>query len=392
MNPDTRRAEIKPFTIQVPDAILDDLMARLALTRWPDEVGSNWQYGTDLAYLKSLCDYWLNQYDWRSQEANLNSLDHFTTAINGRRVHFIHQRSSNEDAMPLVMTHGWPGSITEFTKIIPMLTEPQAFGGKAEDAFHLVCPSIPGYGFSEPPAEPGFDQQRVAEGHLELMDRLGYTRFGAQGGDWGSPISSWTAALAPDKVCGLHLTLVFAGYPKHKADPFEGVSDEERTVLEQRRAAIADGTGYQAIQGTRPQTLGYGLNDSPAGLAAWITEKFHAWMECNGDIESAITRDELLTNIMVYWVNGCITSSMRLYYESAHADNNLFERGRIATPTGCAMFPGELYQPPRAWAEALYNIQHWTRMPAGGHFAALEQPTLLAQDLRVFFRQLRQAT
>lgn len=392
MNTDTRSAEIEPFTIQVPDATIDDLMVRLARTRWPDEVGSNWQYGTDLAYLKSLCDYWFNQYDWRSQEASLNSLDHFTTGINGRRVHFIHQRSSNEEAMPLIMTHGWPGSITEFTKIIPMLTEPQAFGGKAEDAFHLVCPSIPGYGFSEPPAEPGFDQKRVAEGHLELMERLGYTRFGAQGGDWGSPISSWTAALAPDKVCGLHLTLVFAGYPKHKADPFEGVSEEEKSVVEQRRAAMAEGTGYQAIQGTRPQTLGYGLHDSPVGLAAWITEKFHAWMDCNGDIESTITRDELLTNIMVYWVNGCITSSMRLYYESAHADNNLFERGRIATPTGCAMFPGELYQPPRAWAEALYNIQHWTRMPAGGHFAALEQPALLAQDLRVFFRQLRQTT
>ncbi|MEX2327836.1 MAG: alpha/beta fold hydrolase [Pseudomonadales bacterium] len=259
-------------------------------------------------------------------------------SVKVRSLHFVHQRSSNDHAMPLIMTHGWPGSVTEFSKITPMLTEPQMFGGNAEDAFHLICPSIPGYGFSEPPTEPDFDQKQVAQGHLELMQRLGYSRFGAQGGDWGSPISSWTAALA-------------------------------------------EGAGYQAIQGTRPQTLGYGLNDSPAGLAAWT--------DCGGNIESSISKDDLLTNIMVYWVNACITSSMRLYYESAHADNNLFERGRIATPTGCAMFPGELYQPPRAWAEELYNIQHWTRMSAGGHFAALEQPELLAQDLREFFRQLR---
>lgn len=213
--------------------------------------------------------------------------------------------------------------------------------------------------------------------------------YGVQGGDWGSPISSWNAVLDPERVRGLHLTLVFAGYPKHKDDPFDGVTEEEQSRLEARRAHMSEGTGYQAIQGTKPQTLGYGLNDSPAGLAAWITEKFHAWTDCKGDIEAAVTMDELLTNIMIYWVTETITSSARLYYESNHTDNNLFEHGKIATPTGCTMFPGELYQPPRKWAEELYHIRHWTVQPAGGHFAALEQPALLAVDLRKFFKPLR---
>lgn len=380
---------IDRFEVQVDDTVLADLKRRLAITRWPDEVGADWQYGTDKHYLRSLVDYWQASYDWRTHEATINGFDNFTTDIDGRRVHFIHQRSSNENALPLVMTHGWPGSITEFLKIIPMLTEPQAHGGRAEDAFHVVCPSIPGYGFSAAPTEPGFDQKRVAEGHVELMNRLGYERYGVAGGDWGSPISSWTAVIDPERVCGIHLTLVFAGYPKHKDDPFEGVTEAEQQRLTEHRAAMAEGTGYQAIQGTRPQTLGYGLHDSPVGLAAWITEKFHAWTHHAGDLEQAISKDELLTNIMVYWTQGCITSSMRLYYESGHSGNNLFEGGRITTPTGCAMFPAELYQPPRAWAEELYNVQHWTEQPRGGHFAALEVPDLLAADLREFFRPLR---
>lgn len=380
---------IRPFEIHVDESTLTDLGERLARARWPDEVGSDWQYGTDLAWLRSLVEYWRHDYDWRTAEASLNAFDHFTTDIDGRSVHFIHQRSSNEDALPLVMTHGWPGSITEFTKIIPLLTEPQAHGGDAGDAFHVICPSIPGYGFSSPATAPGFDQKRVAEGHVELINQLGYDRYGAAGGDWGSPISSWTAVLDPGRVAGLHLTLVFAGYPKDKENPFEGVTDAEKARLEERRAHMAEGTGYQAIQGTKPQTLGYGLNDSPVGLAAWISEKFHAWTHHGGNLEDAVSRDDLLTNIMVYWTQGCITSSMRLYFESAHAGNNLFENGKIRTPTGCAMFPGELYQPPRAWAEPLYNVQHWTEQPKGGHFAALEVPELLAADLREFFREQR---
>ena len=380
---------IEPFEIQVPDTVLADLHERLARVRWPDEVGNNWNYGTDLGYLQELVAYWQDGYDWRKQEAALNALDHYKTRVGGRDLHYIHQRSSNENAVPLVMTHGWPGSITEFTKIIPMLTEPQNFGGRNEDAFHMICPSIPGYGFSDAPSKPGFDQMRVAEGHVALMKLLGYKRYGVQGGDWGSPISSWTARLAPEAVIGLHLTLVFAGYPKHKADPFAGVTDAERAKLDARRAAMDEGTGYQSIQGTKPQTLGYGLNDSPVGLAGWITEKFHAWTHCNGVLENSITPDELLTNIMVYWVTGSITSSTRLYYESRHSANNMFADGRIETPTGAAIFPGELYHPPRAWAAEQYNIVHWTEQAAGGHFAALEEPELLAADLRNFFRPLR---
>jgi pimeloyl-ACP methyl ester carboxylesterase len=381
---------IQPFTIDVSDETLADLKQRLLKTRWPDEIGQDWQYGTDLNYIKDLCDYWANTFDWRAQQQRLNRFDHFKTEIEpSRQLHFIHQRSSNPNALPLLMTHGWPGSVSEFLEILPLLTEPQAHGGSSEDAFHVICPSIPGYGFSDPATATGFDQKQVALGHIKLMQQLGYDKYLVQGGDWGSAISSWTAKLAPERVIGLHLTLIFAGLPKQKEDPFEGVTDREKALIESRKQHMADGAGYQAIQGTKPQSLGYGLNDSPAGLAAWIIEKFHAWTHHNGDLEQAVSRDELLTNIMIYWVTQSITSSARLYFESAHVQNNLFEHGRIATPTGCAMFPGELYQPPRVWAEALYNIEHWTIQPRGGHFAALEQPILLAEDLRHFFRRFR---
>lgn len=381
---------MQPFTIQVSDNELADLKHRLVNTRWPDEVGSDWRYGTDLKYIKSLCQYWATDFDWRAQELRLNQLNHFKSEIApNRRLHFIHERSSNENALPLVMTHGWPGSIAEFIDIIPMLTEPQKFGGDASDAFHVICPSIPGYGYSDAATEPGFDQKQVALDHIEIMKELGYAKYVVQGGDWGSAISSWHARLAPEHVLALHLNLVFAAYPKHKSDPMAGVTLDEQKILAERKQHMADGTGYQAIQGSKPQTLGYGLNDSPAGLAAWIVEKFHSWTHHSGNLETAVSRDHLLTNIMIYWTTQTITSSARLYFESAHVANNLFEHGRIATPTGCAMFPGELYQPPRAWAEELYNIQHWSRPARGGHFAALEQPQLLAEDLRQFFGKFR---
>lgn len=381
---------IKPFTIHVSDSELTDLRERLQKTRWPDEVGQDWQYGTDLAYLKDLCDYWANTFDWRAEEAKLNSFEHFKTEIEpGRDLHFIHARSSNPNALPLLMSHGWPGSCAEFLDIIPLLTEPQNHGGDSADAFHVICPSIPGYGFSDAATAPGFDQKQIALGHIKLMEQLGYGKYVVQGGDWGSAISSWTARLAPERVLALHLTLVFAGAPKDQADPFKGVTDKEKATLSACKQLMHDGAGYQAIQGTKPQSLGYGLNDSPAGLAGWIVEKFHSWTHHDGNLEQAIHRDKLLTNIMIYWITQSITSSARLYFESAHEQNNLFEHGRIDTPTGCAMFPGELYQPPRVWAEALYNIEHWTNQPRGGHFAALEQPNLLAEDLRHFFKRFR---
>jgi len=380
---------IKPFEINVDDALLEDLLERLEKTRWPDEVGTDWSYGTDLTYLKELCHYWQHDFDWRTQEADLNRFDHFTTEINEQNVHFIHQKSSREDALPLIITHGWPGSIAEFRKIIDPLTEPEKHGGDASDAFHVVCPSIPGYGFSDAPQEPGFDQKRAAEVNVQLMQQLGYDRYGAQGGDWGSAISSWMAVVAPEKVCGIHLNLIFAGYPSHKENPFEGVSEQEQAKLAERQEFMRQETGYQQIQGSKPQTLGYGLNDSPAGLAAWITEKFYTWTDCAGNIENSISKDDLLTNIMIYWITQSITSSTRLYYESGHVNNDLTKNGRIETPTGCAIFPGELYLPPRVWAEELYNVQHWSLMAEGGHFAAMEKPQMLVEDLQKFFRRFR---
>lgn len=377
-----------PFKISVADEVIEDLHQRLDMARWPDEIGENWQYGTDLNYLKQLCHYWRNEFDWREQERVLNQFDHFTTDIDDRKLHFIHQRSKHEAALPLLITHGWPGSITEFVKIIEPLTDPTNHGGTSADAFHVICPSIPGYGFSDAPTAPGFDQKSVAEGNIQLMQQLGYERYGVQGGDWGSAISSWNAVLAPEQVVGLHLNLVFAGFPKHKKNPMEGVTEAEQQRLEDRQSSMKEGRGYQQIQGSKPQTLGYGLHDSPIGLAAWITEKFHAWTDCHGDIERSLSKDELLTNIMIYWVTGTITSSTRLYYESAHSSNDMAEAGRIETPTGCAIFPAELYIPPRIWAEEIYNIQHWSVMDRGGHFAALEEPGLFVEDIRQFFSKL----
>ena len=380
---------IKPFTVSVPDPVLADLKARLARTRWPDSIGKAWDYGTDITFLRELIDYWQNHFDPVAAVKRLNQLDHFTTDIDQRALHFIHARSSHRDAQPLLMTHGWPGSIVEFQKILPMLTQPEHYGGDPSDAFHVICPSLPGYGFSDAPTEPGFDQKSAAIDHRILMERLGYERYFLQGGDWGSAVSSWHAKIAPERVAALHLTLIFVSKPKHLEDPFAQVSPDELEALSRSQARMIKGTGYQAIQGSKPQTLGYGLTDSPVGLAAWISEKFQHWTDPNVPFEQSISMDELLTNILLYWVSGNITASTRLYYESAHSNANLFEGGRILTPTGHAVFPGELYLPPRAWAEMLYNIQHWAIQPKGGHFAALEVPELLATDLRTFFRPYR---
>ncbi len=378
-----------PFFIQVEDSVLADLHQRLGNTRWPDSIGKPWTYGTDVGELKSLVDYWLAAYDWRREEAALNALDHRLITIRGRETHFIHAKSPRADALPLLMTHGWPGSIVEFQKIIPLLTHPELAGGQASEAFHVICPSIPGYGFSEAPSEPGFDQREVAIDHIELMRQLGYERYGLQGGDWGSAISSWHARLAPDQIVGLHLNLIFAPRPKDNPDPLAGLSDDELARLNASRLKMVDGVGYQAIQGSKPQTLGYGLNDSPAGLLAWILEKFHGWTHHQGDLWQIVSKDEVLTNVMLYWLNQNITASTRLYYESAHVQSNLFEEGRIEVPTGHAVFPGELYLPPRAWVERLYNVTHWSIQDRGGHFAALEAPEALAQDLRTFFANYR---
>jgi pimeloyl-ACP methyl ester carboxylesterase len=381
---------IEPFRIQVSDEVLADLRERLARTRFPDQLeGAGWTYGTELSYLRELVAYWRERYDWRRHEALLNSFPHFSTEIDGQRVRFLHVRSPHAGAFPLVVTHGWPGSIFEFHKILGPLAEPTQHGGRAEDAFHVVCPSIPGYGFSDPPRTPGWDARRMAEVNAKLMARLGYARYGAQGGDWGAIISTQNALVDRAHCAGIHLNMVVAFPPSDGGDPMAGLDDVEKAAFGDFAHFQKEETGYQQIQGTKPQTLGYALNDSPAGLAAWIVEKFRTWSDCDGDVEKRFSKDELLTNVMIYWVTQSITSSTRLYYETMHSGRFGPAGERVETPTGCAIFPKELYRAPRAWAERAFDVRHWTRMPRGGHFAALEEPELLVEDVRAFFREVR---
>jgi pimeloyl-ACP methyl ester carboxylesterase len=381
-------ASIRPFTIAIPDSVLVDLRARLTLTRLPDQIpGVGWDYGTNRAYLEDLLAYWRDDFDWRVQERILNGFAHFKTVIDGVDLHFIHQRSPDPEATPLLLTHGWPGSFVEFTDVIGPLSDPAAHGGNAVDAFHLVVPSLPGYGFSSKPAERGYNPERMADILASLMDRLGYERYGVQGGDWGAIIGSSLAANHADRVIGLHSNFVIAGPPPGQ-DAEAGVPAEELARQRERAEAFADGRGYQQIQGTKPQTLGYGLNDSPAGLAAWIVEKFHGWSDHEGDLEAAFTRDELLTNITLYWVTETITSSTRIYYESRNTPPTR-PVTYVEVPTAAAIFPKEIIFAPRKWAQARYNIVRWTVMPRGGHFAAMEEPELLVNDVRAFFQGLR---
>jgi pimeloyl-ACP methyl ester carboxylesterase len=381
--------QIEPFRIAVPEDVLADLRTRLARTRFPDEIpGSGWRYGTDLAYLRELVAYWRDGYDWRAEEARLNQLHHFRARVGGLVVHFVHERGMGPRPLPLVVTHSWPGSVAEFTKIIPLLTDPGRHGGDPADAFDVVAPSMPGYGFSERPSTPGMDPERIAALWAELMAGLGYARFGAQGGDWGAIVSTYLGARHAGAVVGVHLNMVVA-LPPDPANPADGLTQEELIPLMQLQQFLEEETGYQRIQGTKPQTLGYALNDSPAGLAAWIVEKFRSWSDCGGDIERRFTKDELLTNVMLYWVTETATSSCRLYFEAMHAGKFPPTGLRVEVPTGCAIFPGEIVKPPRRWAERVYDVRRWTVMPSGGHFAAMEEPEALAEDIRAFFRPLR---
>jgi len=381
---------IVPFSIRVPDAALDDLKQRLARARFPEPLPpAGWAYGTDLAYLKDLVGYWRDRFDWRAQERRLNQFEQFTTSIDGLPVHFIHRRSKQPNAFPLLVTHGWPGSIVEFTKVIGPLTDPAAHGGRAEDAFDVVMPSLPGFAFSGKPAEPGYDPARIAQMLAKLMARLGYQRYGAQGGDWGAIVNTQVALADPQHVAGLHLNMCTAAAPAG-ADANAGLSAAEAARMKARQTFQAEETGYQQIQGTKPQTLGIALNDSPVGLAAWIVEKFRTWCDCDGNPETIFSRDELLTNITLYWVTQTAASSARIYYESRHPTSPV-NRNRIEVPTACADFPKEIIWSPRAHVAARYNIVRWTEMPRGGHFAALEQPQLLVDDVRAFFREVRGA-
>jgi epoxide hydrolase len=383
---------ITPFQISIPDEDLEDLQLRLSLTRLPDQLNNiSWEYGTDLSYMRELIGYWQDGFDWREQERQLNQFDQFKTEVDGLSMHFIHQRSSNPDAIPLMIVHGWPGSVAEFTKIIGPLTDPLAHGGDVSDSFHVIAPSLPGFGFSGIPDETGYSPERIALILAELMEKLGYERYAIAGGDWGAIINRHLANHFPDRLIGLHSNMMLAG-PPADAEQRENVTEAENEARTTRQNYMQNEVAYQRIQGTKPQTLGYGLNDSPAGVAAWIVEKFHGWTDmpqgADGYLDNHFTKDELLTNIAIYWFTNTITSSTRIYYENGKTPITK-PMEFINVPTGAAIFPAEIFITPRAWAEAAYDLRHWTVMEAGGHFAALEQPEPYLNDLREFFRLLR---
>jgi epoxide hydrolase len=377
---------IESFRIGVDDSVLEDLRARLAQTRFPDQIdGSGWGYGFSLDYLRELVEYWRDVYDWRAAEARLNQLAQFRTTIDGQSIHFIHARSARAESVPLLLMHGWPGSVVEFLDVMAPLTNPEAHGGGAADGFHVVVPSLPGYGFSEPTRTPGWDPWRVATAFVELMSRLGYARYCAQGGDWGAQVATRIADLDPEHCAAIHLNMPIGERPE---DPVP-LTDHEKADLAAMQQFQREESGYALEQSTKPQTLGVALNDSPAGLLAWIVEKFRTWSDCDGEPERVFTRDQLLTNVMTYWVTQTITSSARLYWELRHGSSAKRGPGFVGVPTGIARYPKEVIRFPRAWVERRYNVTHWAEMPRGGHFAAMEQPALFVDDLRRFFRTVR---
>lgn len=370
-------AGIDPFTASVADDVLADLAERLRHTRWPDQIARTaWEYGTDLDYLQDLVGYWADGFDWRAVETRINGWPQGRATIDGQTIHFIHARSDATDALPLLVLHGWPGSIIEMLGVIEPLRE----------SFHVVCASLPGFGFSGPTSAGGWHPRRIAAAMVELMERLGYPRFGTLGGDWGATVSNYIGLDFPEHLYGLYLTMVAAG-PPEGSDGSE-LRENEKEWVAANAAFFAEESGYLQIQATRPQTLAYGLTDSPAGLAAWIVEKLRAWSDCGGDLESAISRDDILANITLYWVTGTANSAARIYLEAMRAGQLAPIASRIDVPTGCAIFPKETVRSPRAWAEQAWDVRRWTEMSRGGHFAALEVPDLLVPDVRAFYRDI----
>ncbi|MFF2367417.1 epoxide hydrolase family protein [Streptomyces sp. NPDC058122] len=387
---------VHPFRIDFPQSDLDDLHRRLDTVRWPDELpGVGWAYGVPKDYLQDLVRHWRHTYDWRGAEKRLNTWPQFTTEIDGARVHFAHIRSPEPGATPLIMTHGWPGSIVEFTDVVGPLTDPRAHGGDPADAFHLVVPSIPGFGLSGPTRDTGWEFTRVAAAFATLMDRLGYRRYGAQGGDWGGAVSRELGRAHPDRVTGVHLNLLpgSSAVTEPTAGELAALSpyERERTLRSWRRGQAwnREEAGYAAIQATRPQTLAYALTDSPVGQLAWIAEKFMQWTDSRDRPEDAVDRDLLLTNVMLYWLTGTAGSSARIYYERAHAAYWGTPPEPSTAPTALAVFPEENFVALRHVAERTDTIVRWTEFDRGGHFAAMEEPDLLVADIRAFFRQLR---
>jgi epoxide hydrolase len=374
---------VRPFRIDVSDEVLDDLRRRLAQTRWPEaEPVDDWSQGAPLAWIRDMCNYWGSEYDWRAREALLNRFDQFVTTLDGLDIHFVHQRSPHPEARPLVITHGWPGSIVEFHKIIEPLTNPTEHGGEASDAFHVICPSLPGFGFSGKPTTTGWGVGRIADAWAALMARLGYDHYFAQGGDWGSAVTRSIGGQDAEHCAAIHITLAMGTRPRLEGDPTE----EEQRAIRGAEYYQAWDSGYSKQQATRPQTVGYGLADSPAGQAAWILEKFWAWTDCDGHPENVLSRDELLDNVMFYWATNSATSSARIYWESFGKPRPV----QLSVPVGVTVYPKEIVPPVRSWMEADYpNIVHWAEQPRGGHFAAFEQPELFVADIRACFRQFR---
>ena len=375
-------AGIRPFRLAIGDDAITDLKDRIRRTRFPDEApDASWAYGSSLAFMRELADHWVERYDWRATEAALNAYPQYRTTIDGIDLHFLHVPGKGPKPRPLLLSHGWPGSVLEFMKLIPLLTDPAAHGGHPEDAFTVVAPSLPGYGLSFTPGQKRCALPDIGAIFDTLMDRLGYARYGAQGGDWGSSISAWLGAFRPERVAAIHLNfLSLRREPEAYPDP----SPAERRYFEELAVFVKEEAGYQAIQGTRPQTLAFGLSDSPIGLAAWLVEKFRAWTDCDGDPRNALSMDEMLGDISLYWFTGCIGASFWPYYARMHGPWPIDRH--VTVPTGYAQFPREIFRPPREAAERFFNIQRWTVMERGGHFAALERPRELATEIREFFR------
>jgi pimeloyl-ACP methyl ester carboxylesterase len=376
------------FSIQIPEDVLIDLKYRLDHIRWPDQLeNAAWERGTEKDYLQSLVSYWREQYDWRAQEAELNRLPQFRCTVDGVDVHFIHKRGSGPNPLPIILTHGWPDSFIRYKKMIPLLADPARYGGDPNDAFDVIVPSIPGFGFSGKPSVGGVNNSTVSELWAKLMtEELGYETFAAAGGDMGSGVTRYLAAIHPELLVGIHVTDIGIIRQLMTAHDEASLSKEELQYKADVQKWIVEEGGYISLQATKPQTLAYGLSDSPIGLAAWIVEKFRSWRDQDCEFDKKFGNDELLTNIMIYWITNTIGSSAHRYFENTHS---LPQLGRIDVPTGVALFPSDVLLPPREWAEKNLNIMRWTHMPRGGHFAAMEEPELLAEDIRAFFKKFR---
>lgn len=370
--------EIRSFRIDIPESEIEALQNRLKHARWPEaETVQDWSQGVPIEYHKSFCKYWLEEYRWYDTQDRLNRFAQYKTSLDGLDIHFVHVKSSHDTAKPLIMTHGWPGSIVEFHKVIEPLTEPTKHGGGPEDAFHVVCPALPGYGFSGKPKTTGWGVAKIAEQWDVLMNRLGYKDYYAQGGDWGSAVTTAIGMQNKGSCTSIHVNMPNAGAPK---EAMENPSDADKTALAGAKFYQDWDSGYSKQQSTRPQTLGYGLADSPIGQSAWILEKFYQWMDCDGHPENVLKKDEIIDNIMFYWLTNSSASSARLYWESFNAfrDPTLVEM-----PSGISSFPKEIVRTPRSWAETKYtNIQYWNDLDKGGHFAAFEQPDTFVNELR----------